>query len=100
MYEDSDLTEAKHRLTYFLMQYWGGPSTYHEWRGHPRLRMRHNLFTIDGQARDRWLGHMKAALQDMSPPDPLRDELWTYLVSAAYAMQNTADVPPPIGGAE
>ena len=96
MYEDHDLTEAKHKLDYFLMQYWGGPTTYHQWRGHPRLRMRHNPFAIDGQARDRWLLHMKAAVVAMDPQAELRDELWTYLVSAAYAMQNIED-PSPTG---
>lgn len=96
MYEDLDLTEAKHKLTYFLMQYWGGPKTYSEWRGHPRLRMRHHPFIIDAAARDRWLAHMKAAITAMDPEPELRDELWTYLVSAAYAMQNTENgVPSP-----
>lgn len=97
MYQDSDLTEAKHRLAYFLMQYWGGPTTYQEWRGHPRLRMRHNPFAIDATARDHWLLHMKAALTAMQPDPDLRDELWTYLVSAAYALQNTES---PVGAAE
>lgn len=97
MYEDVDLTEAKHKLAYFLMQYWGGPTTYHEWRGHPRLRMRHNPFAIDATARDRWLLHMKAAVATMNPEPELRDELWTYLVSAAYAMQNIEDGAPSGG---
>jgi hemoglobin len=97
MYEDEDLTEAKHKLVYFLMQYWGGPKTYSEWRGHPKLRMRHNPFVIDAEARDRWLLHMKAAILEMDPEPALRDELWTYLVSAAYAMQNTESGSPSPG---
>ena len=94
MYEDDDLTEAKHKLTYFLMQYWGGPHTYHEWRGHPRLRLRHVPFRIDADARDRWILHMKNAMLVMDPPAELRDELWTYLVSTAYALRNTEDGEP------
>jgi hemoglobin len=62
MYPEDDLDGAIERLTLFLMQYWGGPSTYSELRGHPRLRMRHAAFPIDFAARDSWLKNMTVAL--------------------------------------
>ncbi len=89
MYPQEDMAGARHRLTTFLAQYWGGPNTYMEERGHPRLRMRHNPFVIDEDARERWIACMKKAVLAMNPEPHLRDELWTYLVSAAFAMQNT-----------
>ncbi|MEI6405620.1 MAG: globin [Actinomycetes bacterium] len=95
MYAGADLTAARRHLTLFLMQYWGGPGTYQEERGHPRLRMRHMPFVIDGNARDHWISCMKAALLQMEIESHLRDELWTYLVSAAYALTNTEDAVTP-----
>ncbi len=95
MYVDQDLSAARRHLTLFLMQYWGGPGTYQEERGHPRLRMRHMPFVIDGDARDRWIACMKAALLKMECEPHLRDELWTYLVGAAYALTNTEDPATP-----
>jgi hemoglobin len=88
MYPEQDLGPAEDRLTMFLIQYWGGPRTYSEQRGHPRLRMRHASFHIDVAARDRWLRHMRAAVdaQDLAPAD--RDELWAYLEHAATFMLN------------
>jgi hemoglobin len=77
-----------------LEQYWGGPETYSEERGHPRLRMRHIGFHIDGEARDRWLAIMAAAIADQGMDANLESELWKYLVSAAYGMQNIADETP------
>ena len=62
MYPEDDLEGAIERLTLFLMQYWGGPSTYSELRGHPRLRMRHAAFPIDFAARDSWLKNMTVAI--------------------------------------
>ncbi|RZI90520.1 MAG: globin, partial [Microbacterium sp.] len=61
MYPEEDLGPAAERLTLFLVQYWGGPSTYSERRGHPRLRMRHVPFHVNPDARDRWLRHMRTA---------------------------------------
>src|SRR4029077_593879 len=61
LYPDPDLAGARHRLTLFLAQYWGGPSTYNEERGHPRLRMRHVPFAIGPEERDHWLAHMRGA---------------------------------------
>lgn len=97
MYPEEDLTGAKERLRLFLIQYWGGPTTYSERRGHPRLRMRHVPFPIDPDARDRWLGHMRDALDEIGL-SPLHDAtLWDYLQRAAHAMVNTLPTPaaPP-----
>ncbi len=65
MYPAEDLEGAIQRLTGFLEQYWGGPSTYSEERGHPRLRMRHLPFKVNPDARDRWLRHMRAAVDSL-----------------------------------
>ena len=89
--EQPDLEPAIQRLTGFLEQYWGGPTTYSEERGHPRLRMRHLAFKVNPDARDRWLLHMRAALDTLELP-PLQDAtLWAYLDRAAHAMVNTFD---------
>lgn len=89
MYPQADLEGAIHRLTMFLEQYWGGPGTYSEERGHPRLRMRHVAFKVNPDARDRWLSHMRAALDSLELP-PLHDAtLWGYLDRAAHALVNT-----------
>jgi hemoglobin len=91
MYPEQDLEGAIQRLTGFLEQYWGGPGTYSEERGHPRLRMRHQPFKVNPDARDRWLGHMRAAIDtlDLAPLDEAT--LWDYLERAAHAMVNTFD---------
>lgn len=87
--EQPELEPAIQRLTGFLEQYWGGPTTYSEERGHPRLRMRHMAFRVNPDARDRWLHHMRAALDTLDLP-PLQDAtLWAYLDRAAQAMVNT-----------
>ncbi len=57
-----DLTNARRHLAGFLAQYWGGPSTYSDERGHPRLRMRHAPFAIADAERDAWLRHMLGSL--------------------------------------
>lgn len=89
--EQPDLEPAIQRLTGFLEQYWGGPTTYSQERGHPRLRMRHLPFKVNPDARDRWLKHMRAALDTLELP-PLQDAtLWGYLDRAAHAMVNTFD---------
>lgn len=91
MYPEADLEGAIQRLTGFLEQYWGGPTTYSDERGHPRLRMRHLSFTVNPDARDRWLTHMRAAV-DTLELSPLHDAtLWGYLERAAHAMVNTFD---------
>ena len=91
MYPEEDLEGAIQRLTGFLEQYWGGPGTYSEERGHPRLRMRHLPFKVNPDARDRWLTHMRSA-QDTLELSPLQDAtLWAYLERAAHSMVNTFD---------
>ena len=93
MYPDEDLAAAERRLRLFLMQYWGGPQTYSDERGHPRLRMRHMDFRIDAAARDRWLSLMHDAMVEQDLTDEQETQLWMYLVSAAFAMQNVPDEP-------
>ena len=89
MYPEEDLGPAAERLRLFLEQYWGGPSTYQELRGHPRLRMRHNPFKINPLARERWLLHMRAAVDALELPPLKEAELWGYLDRAATDMLNT-----------
>ena len=89
MYPEDDLDGAVQRLTGFLEQYWGGPNTYSQERGHPRLRMRHAAFKVNPDARDRWLKHMRAAQDTLALP-PLHDaQLWGYLERAAHSLVNT-----------
>ena len=89
MYPPDDMAGAERRLRMFLEQYWGGPDTYQQERGHPRLRMRHAQFPIGPKARDAWLSHMRVAVDSLklSPADDA--ELWGYLQRAAHAMLNT-----------
>ena len=90
MYEDEDLGPSTERLTLFLAQYWGGPRTYSETRGHPRLRARHMPFVIDATARDAWLGNMMVALAEQTAlGDQERAELRGYMLSAAEFLMNT-----------
>lgn len=88
MYPEEDLGPAEDRLRMFLEQYWGGPKTYQEQRGHPRLRMRHFPFAVTPEQRDRWVHHMMNACDTLAlePADDaaLRD----YLVRAADFMIN------------
>lgn len=91
MYPEADLGPAERRLKMFLEQYWGGPDTYQQERGHPRLRMRHFPFKIGPKARDSWLSHMRKAVDSLglSPMDDA--ELWSYLERAAHSMLNSSD---------
>lgn len=91
MYPPDDIEGAKERLLMFLEQYWGGPATYSERRGHPRLRMRHAPFHINPDARDRWLKHMSAAVSAAQLPPIHEATLMDYLDRAAHAMVNTFD---------
>ena len=88
IYPEADLAGARHRLTLFLIQYWGGPTTYDQERGHPRLRMRHAPFAIGPLERDRWLVHMRAAVAEAAPPADVAAELERYFAMAAEAMRN------------
>jgi hemoglobin len=91
MYPDDDFQAAAERLMLFLIQYWGGPHTYSEMRGHPRLRMRHAQFLIDSKARDAWLACMKSAVDELNIEESDRVELWNYLEMAAQSLVNTPD---------
>ncbi len=91
--EQPDLTGARHRLTLFLAQYWGGPTTYSDERGHPRLRMRHFPYHVGPLQRDRWLVHMGAAVQAVSPDAEIADELMRYFVTAAEHLRNDTGLP-------
>jgi hemoglobin len=87
--EQSDLSGAKERLTLFLQQYWGGPTTYSDERGHPRLRQRHFPFVIGELERDRWMVHMMAAVDELSPNDSVHQQLAEYMAMASTAMINS-----------
>lgn len=93
MYPEDDLAPAAERLRMFLEQYWGGPTTYSEQRGHPRLRMRHAPYAVDHDARVRWLTHMRTAVDELVEDGTLDQEqqavLWDYLSRAALSMVNT-----------
>lgn len=88
MYPEEDLGPAKERLRMFLEQYWGGPHTYSEQRGHPRLRMRHNVFPITPAAKDAWLRHMRAAVESLELSPLHEATLWDYLERAAISLVN------------
>jgi len=92
LYPEADLGPAADRLRMFLEQYWGGPTTYSEQRGHPRLRMRHARFAVTPTARDHWLGHMRAAVDSLRLRPELDRQLWAYLTMAAESLVN-ADEP-------
>jgi hemoglobin len=102
LYPEEDLGPAEEKLTLFLMQYWGGPKTYSEQRGHPRLRMRHMPFAIGTAERDAWLRHMRDAVDELALPQQLDDMLWRYLTMAANSLVNadTSGLPnlPHSGG--
>jgi hemoglobin len=87
LYPD-DLEPPRRNLTLFLAQYWGGPRTYDQERGHPRLRMRHHPFAIGPAERDRWLIHMRSAIASLDPPEPVRAAFDEYFEMAAEAMRN------------
>jgi len=94
MYPHDDWEGAEWRLTAFLEQYWGGPGTYSEQRGHPRLRMRHAAFFVNPDARERWLAHMRVAVDELGLSPLHEAELWDYLERAAHAMVNTFEERP------
>jgi hemoglobin len=91
LYPEDDLRPAAERLTLFLIQYWGGPGTYSQQRGHPRLRLRHAPFPIGAAERDAWLGHMRRAMDTLALPPEQDARLWEYLERAAHFMVNTPD---------
>jgi hemoglobin len=89
LYPEEDLGPAEERLTLFLIQYWGGPSTYSEQRGHPRLRRRHQPLVLGRLERDAWLGHMTAAVESLDLAPAVRKALLDYFETASTAMINT-----------
>ncbi|MCT2590509.1 globin [Streptomyces sp. N2-109] len=91
MYPEEDLGPAEERLALFLIQYWGGPRTYSEQRGHPRLRMRHAPFKVDEAAHDAWLSHMREAVDSLELAPEHERQLWDYLVYAARTMVNSSE---------
>lgn len=89
LYPEEDLTGAEERLRGFLIQYWGGPNTYSQERGHPRLRMRHMPFVIGEAERDAWLKHMHDAVHSLGLTPEQETRLWDYLVYAAQSLVNS-----------
>jgi hemoglobin len=98
VYPDEDLSGAEERLRLFLMQYWGGPHTYNQRRGHPALRMRHARFAIGPAERDAWLRHMTASLEDLDLPPEQAAPLLEYLTMAANALVNRHAGGQDVGG--
>lgn len=94
IYPEEDLSGATERLTLFLIQFWGGPNTYSESRGHPRLRLRHQPFAIGQRERDAWLGHMSAAVESLELAPAVRKALLDYFETASTAMINTQTAQP------
>lgn len=89
LYPEEDLGPAEERFRLFLEQYWGGPRTYSDQRGHPRLRMRHAPFVIGPVERDAWLARMRSAVDELGLTAEQDTLLWDYLVMAAHSMVNT-----------
>lgn len=88
LYPSEDLAGANERLRLFLMQYWGGPTTYSDTRGHPRLRMRHASFPVGPDTQAAWLSHMTAAIEASAPPEPARQMMLDYFSSAVEHLRN------------
>lgn len=88
LYPEADYGPAKRRLTLFLVQYWGGPATYSDERGHPALRMRHFPYSIGERERDHWLTAMTESLDDLAPEPAVRESLVEYFERAAEHLRN------------
>jgi hemoglobin len=91
IYPEDDLGPAEERFRLFLVQYWGGPTTYSEQRGHPRLRMRHAPFAVTPKAKEHWLQHFRAALDEVALPPEQDAQFWEYVTHAAQFMVNSFD---------
>jgi hemoglobin len=89
IYPEEDLGPAADRLRLFLIQYWGGPTTYSQERGHPRLRIRHAPFRVGPAERDAWLRHMRHAVDVLQLTPELDKMLWDYFERAAFFMVNS-----------
>ncbi|MEY4158529.1 MAG: hypothetical protein RL743_1024 [Actinomycetota bacterium] len=86
--EPNDLSAASRRLGLFLAQYWGGPHTFSEERGHPMLRARHNPYVIGALERDHWLVCMLSAVNELVTDDDIRAQMTDYFVKAAEHLRN------------
>ena len=91
LYPEEDLGPAEERFRMFLVQYWGGPTTYSDRRGHPRLRMRHAPFKVDPVAKDRWLVHCREGLDAVDLTEQQDAQFWDYVTHAAQFMVNTLE---------
>lgn len=89
MYPEEDLGPAADRFALFLVQYWGGPTTYSANRGHPRLRMRHAPYAVTPAAAERWLHHFRAGLDEAGLTPEQDAQFWAYVTHAAQFMVNT-----------
>ena len=89
LYPEEDLGPAEERFLLFLVQYWGGPTTYSDNRGHPRLRMRHAPFAVTPEAKDHWLEHFRAGLDEVDLTPEQDRQFWEYVTHAAQFMVNT-----------
>lgn len=88
LYPEPELSGASERLRLFLIQYWGGPTTYSQTRGHPRLRMRHAPFLVNSASIAAWLECMAGALDEVQPDPSVKAELWAYFERSAAFMRN------------
>ena len=91
LYPEEDLGPAEVRLRMFLEQYWGGPTTYSDQRGHPRLRMRHAPFAVTPTAKEHWLRHFRDALDEADLTPEQDNQFWEYVTHAAQFMVNTME---------
>ena len=91
LYPEEDLGPAAERFTLFLVQYWGGPTTYSERRGHPRLRMRHAPFAVTPAAKERWLVHFREGLDSVELTPEQDAQFWDYVTHAAQFMVNSLE---------
>ncbi|HSO65165.1 MAG TPA: globin [Ornithinibacter sp.] len=96
LYPEEDLGPAERRLRMFLTQYFGGPNTYSQERGHPRLRMRHAPFPVTLDMRDRWMRHMLAALDTLEIDEAHAEQMRDYFLRAAHMLVNTDEGHPPL----
>ena len=96
LYPEEDLAPAERRLRMFLTQYFGGPTTYSQERGHPRLRMRHAAFAVTLDMRDRWMRHMLAAMDTLDLDEAHAEQMRDYFLRAAHMLVNTDEGHPPL----
>jgi hemoglobin len=91
LYPEEDLGPAEERFRLFLAQYWGGPTTYSDERGHPRLRMRHAPFAVTPDAAVHWLKHFRDGLDSVTLTAEQDAQFWDYVTHAAQFMVNTPE---------